>query len=119
MDSFLTIFTAFVVLLLYKIIRHLTSRRGFLEQMNIPIVPTPFPFIGSGPFGLHKIPLRDVYTERHAKYGKTFGYYEGVAPVISSTDPDVCRAVLVENFDSFGDIAEFPVSKIFVTRLQR
>lgn len=38
------------------------------------------------------------------KYGKTYGRYDGVKPVIVTKDLEIMKSVLVKNFDSFHEI---------------
>ena len=35
------------------------------------------------------------------KYGKVFGYYEGIQPVLEVADPDMVREILMKQFDNF------------------
>ena len=89
----------FLVVLLYK---YLTKNRGRLETLGIPVDP-PFLCFGSPPFALHKNYVNKTIENNIWKYGKTYGRYDGVTPVVVTIDPEIIKSVLVKNFDSFTD----------------
>ena len=64
-------------------------------------------FLGSGPLAYHSTSLHLRYKQKFATYGKTYGRYEGVRPVIVTIDPDIIKGVLVKNFDCFTNVFFF------------
>ena len=51
----------------------------------------------------------DMYTEKHRKFGKTYGRYDGVKPALVTINPELVKSILVKNFDSFHGIMDIPV----------
>ena len=51
----------------------------------------------------------DMYTEKHKKFGKTYGRYNGVQPAIVTIDPELVKSIIVKNFDSFHAVFDVPV----------
>ena len=56
-----------------------------------------------------------MYTEKHKKFGKTYGRYDGVKPALVTIDPELVKNILVKNFDSFHGIIDIPVQALSVT----
>ncbi|CAG2174506.1 unnamed protein product, partial [Oppiella nova] len=52
-------------------------------------------------------PFHVTDTEAHKKYGKVLGFYEGLNPVLSITDPNLIRKILVTEFHNFANHREF------------
>lgn len=44
------------------------------------------------------------------KYGRVFGYFEGWTPVLSVSDPDILRKILVKDFNNFRSRKPFPLA---------
>ena len=88
--------------------RFLTKNRGHLETLGIPVVePGMF---GSPPNDFHNVVWAKHHLEMFAKYGKTYGKYDGPRASIASIDPEVAKSVLVKNFDCFADSTDYDVS---------
>lgn len=96
-------------LCLLLLVRHLRKNQGKLDHLGIPVLPNPWN-LGSAPFAMHKHTMHELILERHKKYGKTFGRYDGVTPVISTIDPELVKSITVKNFDSFTGTFDFDVS---------
>ena len=111
MELVITILVGATVFSIMLLVKHLTKNRGYLEQQNIPVAK-PFGFFGSPPYALHKLLLHEAWADMFKKYGKTFGRYDGICPVIMTIDPEVLKNVLVKNFDSFTDIFDVQVRLI-------
>ena len=43
-------------------------------------------------------------------YGRVFGYYEGYTPVLSVSDPDILREILVKDSNNFNHRKPFPLA---------
>ncbi|CAG2176736.1 unnamed protein product [Oppiella nova] len=52
------------------------------------------------------LPFHVTDNESHRKYGKIVGYYEGLKPCLSITDPNLIRKVLVTEFHTFANHRE-------------
>ncbi|CAG2103500.1 unnamed protein product, partial [Medioppia subpectinata] len=67
-------------------------------------------------------PFHIADNECHKKHGKVVGFYEGLRPCLSITDPELIRKVLVTNFHHFPNHRELtldsePMSKgLFLSR---
>ena len=61
---------------------YLTRNRGSLEKLGIPIDP-PFLIFGSQPHAIHEVG-RDYWNGKFARFGKTYGRYDGVTPIITT-----------------------------------
>ena len=109
MDS-ASIILGIVFVLLFLICRHLTKNRGTLEALGIPVVSPAFPLLGSPPYVYHDTHFWKIYLDNHAKLGQTYGFYDGVSPVLVTIDPDLVKSITVKNADSFGEIMDLPVS---------
>ena len=53
-----------------------------------------------------------MYTEKHKKFGKTYGRYDGVKPALVTIDPELVKNILVKNFDSFHGIIDIKVCAV-------
>lgn len=53
--------------------------------------------------GIHRLLMKDYYVNMHKKYGKTYGKYEGIYPVVVTMDLDLIKSVTIKNADSFQD----------------
>ena len=106
----ITILVGAVVFLIVLLVRHMTQHHGHLEQQNIPIAK-PFGIFGSPPYALHKLLMHEEIANMFKKYGKTFGRYDGICPVVMTIDPEIIKNVLVKNFDSFHDTIPYEVRK--------
>ena len=102
-----TVLSGVFFILIFLLIRHLTKNHGYLESLGIPVIK-PLLFLGSPPFGLHKIKWTDYYMEQVRKYGMTFGAYNGAYSVIHTIDPEIIKSIYVKNFDEFGDMTDNP-----------
>ncbi len=104
-----TIFLGVVVVLVFLLLWHLTSTRGHLETLGIPI-DKPIGLLGSGPIDLHNHVIHKVIQDKFRKFGtKTYGKYDGIIPTVVTIDPEIIKNVLVKNFESFSDV--FPEVK--------
>jgi cytochrome P450 len=67
--------------------------------------PKPLPFFGNS-FDYGKRPNKDVDIERIKKYGRIFGVYNAMEPMLVVSDPKVLRKILVQDFWSFSGTRE-------------
>ena len=66
--------------------------------------PTPLPIIGDALiFVLHGKTLHEFLCSARKKYGKLFGLYLLRTPSIVVADPEMLKALMVKEFDSFHD----------------
>ena len=85
---------------------YLTRSRGSLEKLGIPI-DRPFLIFGSQPHAIHEVG-HDYWNGKFARFGKTYGRYDGVTPIITTKDPDICKNVFVKHFECFPTSFELP-----------
>ena len=102
----LTLILGLFAAVLFLLWRHLTQNRGIVESFGIPYIKPTFIF-GSSPFFYHKINIREWMVQQFNKYGKTWGRYEGITPVIVTIDPEIIKEVTVKQFDNFTDAFDF------------
>lgn len=76
--------------------------------MNIP-GPNPNFLFGNLLGFAKKQAFYDTYLDWYHIYGKTFGYFEGLRPVLVTADLDVLYQVMVKKFDVFHARKVFPV----------
>ena len=95
-----------LLLSLVALALYLTRNRGTLEKLGIP-VDRPFLVFGSQPHAIHEVG-HDYWNGKFARFGRTYGRYEGVTPVITTKDPEICRNVFVKHFDCFPTSFELP-----------
>ena len=91
------------------VLRYLLKNRGYLESLGIPII-RPVLCFGSPPFLPHKIYLHEFTTNAYKKFGKTWGRYEGRAPIISTIDPELIKSIMVKNFESFSQTMDWEMA---------
>ena len=111
--AFCEIVLAVVLIAVVFILRYMLRHSGYIESLGIPYVK-PFLIFGSPPFFWHKIQIHKHTQELHRKLGKTWAKYEGREPMISTVDPELAKAIMVKNFDSFSEIIDwgYPDNKI-------
>jgi len=102
-DKQLCIVITFYLLVFNYIYFPRTSTKdfGYFAEQGIP-GPKPLPFVGNM-WGLWRqiVPIHD--RKLVEKYGKVFGYFDGPQPKLWITDPDLIKAVFVQDFDHFVD----------------
>lgn len=64
--------------------------------------PAPVPFIGNNYFFTRDIGWHDLDLQQIKKYGKVYGTYQGMTPVLMVADPQILQDVLVRDFSSFS-----------------
>ncbi|XP_061191534.1 cytochrome P450 3A4-like [Saccostrea echinata] len=78
------------------------------ERLGIP-GPKPTLFLGNLPEILKKGQLQAIIDWRK-EYGRVFGYFEGYTPVLSVSDPELLKEVLVKDFENFQSRKPFPLA---------
>ena len=73
--------------------------RSYFKKLGIP-GPTPTFLIGNFK-DLLNVGLAEYDVSTFKKYGKTFGYFEGVSPVIVTKDVKLIKAALIKDFSYF------------------
>uniref|UniRef100_U3B5P9 Cytochrome P450 3A n=1 Tax=Callithrix jacchus TaxID=9483 RepID=U3B5P9_CALJA len=87
-ETWLLLALSLVLLYLYG-----TRSHGIFKKLGIP-GPAPLPFVGN--VLSYRQGIWKFDSECHKKYGKMWGSYDGQLPVLSITDPDMIKAVLVK-----------------------
>lgn len=64
--------------------------------------PTPWPFLGTNIYYIFKTKV-EVENEWSKRYGRTYGVYEGYAPVLKTTDPELIKHIWVKDFANFTE----------------
>ncbi|KAK7104890.1 cytochrome P450 3A8-like [Littorina saxatilis] len=64
--------------------------------------PKPWPLVGNTREVMETSQFR-VYSEWKQKYGKIYGFFFGVGPVLVVHDLDMLREIMVKHFNNFGD----------------
>ncbi|ODM98728.1 Cytochrome P450 3A24, partial [Orchesella cincta] len=101
LETLLLILVTFIAGLVAFLVIYARWHYGSLEKLGIP-VETPHFLLGSNPDG-HKIVYAHKDLERFHKYGAVYGVYEGRAPRVYVTDPEMIRRIMVKDFDHFFD----------------
>ncbi|GFQ90655.1 cytochrome P450 3A6, partial [Trichonephila clavata] len=76
-----------------------THTFDYFKKRNIPYVK-PLPLLGSILDVVRK-PIHDIENQRRQKYGRIYGHFEGLRPVLSVADPTLLRDILVKDFHIF------------------
>ncbi|GFV77942.1 cytochrome P450 3A11 [Trichonephila clavipes] len=76
-----------------------THTFDFFKKRNIPYAK-PLPLLGSILDVVRK-PLHEIENLRRQKYGRIYGHFEGIRPVLSVADPILLRDILVKDFHIF------------------
>lgn len=88
--------------------RHLKRHFSVFKRLGIP---GPEPSIISG--NLIEIMKKGQFqanVDWSKKYGRVFGYFEGYTPVMSVSDPDLLKHILVKDFKNFQCRKQFPLA---------
>ena len=101
-----TILVGLLTLVIVLYLQHLYKFRSQLTTnlKGLPFVKPLFFFLGSPPYAIHKLFTHDFQCQQHKKYGKTFVRFDGVVPVISTIDPKLIKAIMIEKAEHFSDI---------------
>ncbi|KAL4239783.1 Cytochrome P450 3A4 [Mactra antiquata] len=81
---------------------------SIFERLNIP-GPKPNYFIGNLGTILRLGQLQAMLSWGK-QYGRVFGYFEGWTPVISVSDPEILKEILVKDFNNFRSRKPFPLA---------
>ncbi|XP_033047761.1 cytochrome P450 3A5 isoform X3 [Trachypithecus francoisi] len=87
-ETWLLLAVSLVLLYLYG-----TRSHGLFKRQGIP-GPTPLPFLGN--ILSYRQGIWKFDTECHKKYGKMWRTQDGPVPVLTITDPDMIKTVLVK-----------------------
>ncbi|CAH1271969.1 CYP3A4 [Branchiostoma lanceolatum] len=69
-----------------------------LEKLGVR-GPTPLPFVGN--LLTYRKGQNIAFREWRKKYGRVYGIYEGLAPKLVITDPEIVKQVFVKDFSNF------------------
>ncbi|XP_046449629.1 cytochrome P450 3A14-like [Daphnia pulex] len=94
-----------VVSFLYLFYRYATSTHNYFSDQGIP-GPKPIPFFGNM-WGIWKNNIPELDVALVKKYGKVFGYFDGLIPNLWITDADMIKAMYVKDFEHFVDRRSF------------
>ncbi|GFY77061.1 cytochrome P450 3A31 [Trichonephila inaurata madagascariensis] len=91
------------LVLISSVLLYWYSIRNFdyWEKRNVPYVK-PFPFVGCVLENMTK-PMHEVLIQRHRKYGKVYGHFEGNRAVLSVADTSLLREIFVKDFHMFSE----------------
>ncbi|XP_078687522.1 cytochrome P450 3A8-like [Branchiostoma floridae x Branchiostoma belcheri] len=88
------LFAAFICLILLYGYRTMSV----LQKLGVP-GPTPLPFVGN--LLTYRKGQSKAFREWRQKYGRVYGIYEGLAPKLVITDPEIAKNVFVKDFSNF------------------
>lgn len=108
MDITVALLWCLFVLLFFKFYRTRAESMKIFQKMNVP-GPTPNFLFGNLLGFAKKQAFYDTYLDWYHIYGKTYGYFEGLRPVLVTADLDVLHQVMVKKFDVFHARKVFPV----------
>ena len=91
-----------IAVLIVVFILYMRRTRGYLESLGIPMAESHL-IIGSPPYRYSQTYVPEFYVDQVKKYGKTWGRYQGIHPVINTIDPEILKAIFVKNFTHFSD----------------
>ncbi|XP_067672070.1 cytochrome P450 3A11-like [Haliotis asinina] len=97
-----------LVVLLAGFLWHMKRHFSVFKRLGIP---GPEPSIISG--NLMEIMKKGQFqatVDWSKKYGRIFGYFEGYTPVMSVSDPDLLKQILVKDFKNFQCRKQFPLA---------
>ncbi|XP_054710125.1 cytochrome P450 3A8-like [Uloborus diversus] len=80
------------------IYKYLTKNYDYWAQQNIPFIK---PRLVLGSVKLGDKPLHELEQEMYEKYGRIYGRYDGMMPVLSVADPDLLKRIFVKDFHIF------------------
>nr|XP_023411700.1 cytochrome P450 3A8-like isoform X1 [Loxodonta africana] len=89
-ETWILLVTSLVLLYLYG-----THSHNVLKKLRIP-GPKPLPFVGSVLAHRKVSGLWDFDMKCSKKYGKIWGFYHGLQPVIAITDPGMIKTIMVK-----------------------
>ncbi|XP_046646974.1 cytochrome P450 3A24-like [Daphnia pulicaria] len=72
--------------------------------------PKPLPYFGNM-WGVWKKNIPKYDKELAAKYGRTFGYFDGTLPNLYTTDINLIKSIFVKDFDHFVNRRTFSVKR--------
>nr|XP_022318271.1 cytochrome P450 3A9-like isoform X2 [Crassostrea virginica] len=101
-------YLAAVLLFSIAIYKYLVYHFQTFERLGIP-GPKPTFFLGNLLEIRQKGQLQAIIDWRR-EFGRVFGYFEGYTPVLSVSDPDLLKEVLVKDFDNFQSRKPFPLA---------
>ncbi|XP_067673016.1 cytochrome P450 3A5-like [Haliotis asinina] len=99
------------IAVLFLIYAYGKKRNCLFKDVGIP-GPEPVIYIGN----FHQFVLKGPNNKDWEKYGKVFGIFIGGLPMITVTDPEIAREILIKDFQHFTDrtsiaLDNYPVDK--------
>jgi len=92
---------------IYLLYKYGTANFDFFVNQGIP-GPKPIPFVGNL-WGMWKMNFVRHDADLAKKYGKVFGFFEGMVPNLFVSDADMIRSVFVKDFDHFVNRRSFDI----------
>ncbi|XP_042912209.1 cytochrome P450 3A6 [Parasteatoda tepidariorum] len=87
------------ILIPYLLYRQSKKNHNYWKERNIPFVK-PYPFIGSFDEAFRKsMDVLDI--ERHNKFGRIYGAFEGTKPILIVAEPELLRDIFTKDFHNF------------------
>ena len=86
------------------------TKFGEIKKLGLP-GPTPMPLVGNISIMLDPSKMHIKFDELTKKYGKIFGFYMMKEPMISVSDPQMLKEIMVKEFNNFHDL---PVSTFII-----
>ncbi|XP_046646973.1 cytochrome P450 3A24-like [Daphnia pulicaria] len=101
--------TVWIIPALYILYWYGTSTFDYFKSQGIN-GPKPLPYFGNM-WGVWKKNIPKYDKELAAKYGRTFGYFEGTLPNLYTTDINLIKSIFVKDFDHFVNRRSFSVKR--------
>ncbi|XP_049514082.1 cytochrome P450 3A31-like [Dermacentor silvarum] len=82
-------------------VKYLRRYKDYWKKQNV--VHEEFDLSWAPISNMLKEPIHEIDMNRHRKYGKVFGAFEGLHPTLFLSDPDLIKLVLVKHFNDLPD----------------
>ncbi|GFT96179.1 cytochrome P450 3A8 [Nephila pilipes] len=91
---------ALVCLCFYFLYKQWRACHDYWKKQGVPFVPGDF-LLGYIGWGSIKQPLQEVESSWYNKYGRIYGRYEGINPVLCVGELNILRRIFIKDFLSF------------------
>ncbi|KAF8797081.1 Cytochrome P450 3A31 like protein [Argiope bruennichi] len=87
----------------------------FWKKRNVPFV-RPTPFVGSAIDYVIKS-IQETELQRYQQFGRIYGHFEGIQPLLSVADPTLLKNILVKDFHVFPSARLMTISDELVSKM--